>query len=272
MMTAPKEHLRAARPGVSVVVPAFNEAANLPSTLTSLAAALRALADRWEVIVVDDGSSDATPAAISPWLVTPGVRHVRLSRNFGKEAALSAGIDRAAGEVVVLMDADGQHPVELLRDMIDAWRSGADMVSAVRDSRAGESFVKRLGTWLFCRLANAGSPVHIPQDAGDYRLMDRKVVDALKSLPERNRFMKGLYAWVGFESRFIPYTPRPRQLGRSSSSMRRLVRLALTGITAFSNMPLRVWSGIGAVIAFGALGYGVWVVVEHFYEGHPVPG
>jgi glycosyltransferase involved in cell wall biosynthesis len=263
---------RTARPAVSVVIPAFNEADNLQSLLTALATTLRTLTDRWEVVVVDDGSHDATPAVIVPWLTTPGVRYVRLSRNFGKEAALSAGIDRAGGEVVVLMDADGQHPVDLLASMIDTWRSGADMVSAVRQSRADEPLIKRWGTRLFYRLANAGSPIHIPEDAGDFRLMDRRVVEALKSLPERNRFMKGLYAWVGFDSRVIPYTPRPRQVGRSSFSIRRLLRLALTGITAFSNMPLRVWSGTGALIAVGTLGYGVWVVIEHFYEGHPVPG
>ena len=263
---------RTARPAVSVVVPSFNEAGNLPTLLTPLTITLRTLTDRWEVIIVDDGSGDATPAVMAPWLTTPGVRYVRLSRNFGKEAALSAGIDRSGGDVVVLMDADGQHPVDLLASMIDTWRAGADMVSAVRQSRADEPLVKRLGTRLFYRLANAGSPVHIPEDAGDYRLMDRRVVEALKSLPERNRFMKGLYAWVGFDARTVPYTPRPRQVGRSSFSMRRLLRLALTGITAFSNMPLRVWSGTGAVIAIGAFGYGVWVVIEHFYEGHPVPG
>ncbi|HEY9109583.1 MAG TPA: glycosyltransferase, partial [Roseateles sp.] len=212
------------------------------------------------------------PVTMLPWLQSPGVRYVRLSRNFGKEAALSAGIDRASGQVVVLMDADGQHPVALLEEMVASWHAGADMVSAVRQSRADEPLLKRLGTRLFYRLANAGSPVRIPEDAGDYRLMDRKVVEALKSLPERNRFMKGLYAWVGFDSRMLPYTPRQRRAGRSTFSLRRLLRLALTGITAFSNMPLRVWSGIGAVIAFGALGYGVWVVFEHLLEGHPVPG
>lgn len=263
---------RAARPAVSVVVPAFNEAGNLPTLLTNVTATLRSITERWEVIIVDDGSNDSTPLVMAPWLTTPGVRYVRLSRNFGKEAALSAGIDRSGGDVVVLMDADGQHPVSLLASMIETWRAGADMVSAVRRSRADEPLVKRLGTRLFYRLANAGSPVHIPEDAGDFRLMDRQVVEALKSLPERNRFMKGLYAWVGFDTRTIAYTPRPRQCGRSTFSMGRLLRLAVTGITAFSNMPLRVWSGTGAMIAVGALGYGAWVVVEHFYEGHPVPG
>ncbi len=263
---------RSARPAVSVVVPAFNEAGNLRALLQDLTTTLRRMTDRWEVVVVDDGSTDATPAVMAPWLTTPGVRLLRLSRNFGKEAALSAGIDHSRGDVVVLMDADGQHPVDLLAGMIEAWRAGADMVSAVRRSRADEPLVKRWGTRLFYRLANAGSPVHIPEDAGDFRLLDRRVVEALKSLPERNRFMKGLFAWVGFDARVIPYAPRPRQAGRSSFSMRRLLRLALTGITAFSNMPLRVWSGTGALIAICALGYGVWVVIEHFHEGHPVPG
>ena len=271
-MTSNPVSTRSSRPALSAVVPAFNEAENLHSVLTSLTLALRALTDRWEVIVVDDGSRDATPAVMLPWLGSPGVRYVRLSRNFGKEAALSAGIDRAMGEVVLLIDADGQHPVELLATMLDAWTAGADMVCAARLSRADESLAKRLGTRLFYRLANAGSSVRIPDDAGDFRLMDRRVVDALKSLPERNRFMKGLYAWVGFETRIIQYTPNPRQSGHSTFSPRRLVRLAFTGVTAFSNLPLRVSSGVGALIALGALGYGLWILVEHYLSGHPVPG
>jgi glycosyltransferase involved in cell wall biosynthesis len=254
------------------VVPAYNEAANLHRVLTSLTATLAGLSERWEVIVVDDGSVDETRHVIRPWLSQPGVRCLRLSRNFGKEAALSAGLDHAEGEVVVMMDADGQHPVELLAPMISAWRDGADMVCAQRQARDEESWLKRTGTRWFYRLANVGSPVRIPEGAGDFRLLDRRVVDALTALPERNRFMKGLYAWVGFETRFLPYTPTPRQSGRSRFSLRRLARLALTGVTAFSNFPLRVWSGVGAVIALLALAYGVWIVVEHVIEGHPVPG
>jgi len=260
------------QPFLSVVVPAFNEAGNLPTLLAALREALPALAERWEVIVVDDGSQDATPAVMRAWVATPGVRYLRLSRNFGKEAALTAGIDRAGGDAVVLMDADGQHPVELIATMLEAWHGGAEVVCAVRQTRSDESLVKRVGTRLFYRLANAGSPVPIPEGVGDFRLMDRRVVDALKSLPERNRFMKGLYAWVGFETRLIPYTPALRRVGRSTFSLRRLARLALTGITAFSNFPLRVWSGVGALIACSALAYGVWIVFEHMIEGHPVPG
>ena len=263
---------RPERPALSIVVPAFNEAANLPALLASLSSHLPTLTERWEVLVVDDGSRDATALVMQPWLSAPGVRYLRLSRNFGKEAALTAGIDRAAGEAVILMDADGQHPVALLATMLQAWRAGSDMVCAARRSRADERWSKRLGTRLFYLLANAGSTVRIPQDAGDFRLMDRCVVDALKALPERNRFMKGLYAWVGFETLVIPYTPLERQAGRSTFSLRRLAHLALVGVTAFSNFPLRVWSGVGALIAVAAMAYGLWIVIEHFVVGHPLPG
>ena len=263
---------RAARPAISCVVPAFNEAENLGHLLSELTVQLSQLSERWEVIVVDDGSHDATPAAMAPWLTRPGVRYVRLSRNFGKEAALTAGLDRAAGDVVLLMDADRQHPVALAPQMLSAWRLGADMVCAARASRADESFAKRLGTTLFYALVNRDSAVQIPVDAGDFRLMDRRVVDAIKSLPERNRFMKGLYAWVGFNTVIIPYTPNARCSGASKFSMRRLARLAFTGVTAFTNAPLRWWSALGALIATVALAYGSWIVVEHLIYGVDVPG
>ena len=263
---------RSGKPAISVVVPAYNEAGSLPPLLGELAATLLDIARWWEVLVVDDGSRDATPAVMQAWLSRPGFRYLRLSRNFGKEAALTAGLDRAHGDVVVLMDADGQHPVAMIPRMLDEWRAGAATVCALRQSRADESWIKRLGTRLFYRFANAGSPVPIPEGAGDFRLMDRVVVRALQALPERNRFMKGLYAWVGFETRYLPYLPRPRQEGRSTFSLRRLSRLAITGLTAFSNLPLRLWSGVGAVIALFALAYGAWIVVEHIVDGHPIPG
>jgi glycosyltransferase involved in cell wall biosynthesis len=263
---------RPSRPAISCVMPAFNEADNLPAVLTEVTRQLAQLTERWEIIVVDDGSLDATPAAMLPWLLQPGVRYVRLSRNFGKEAALTAGIDRAEGEVVLLMDADGQHPATLLPRMLDAWVQGADMVCAARASRADEAWAKRIGTWLFYRLVNANPSVQIPVDAGDFRLMDRKVVDALKSLPERNRFMKGLYAWVGFRTEIIDYLPSERLSGRSTFSMRSLMRLAFTGVTAFTNLPLRLWSALGALIAIGAIFFAGWIVIEHFIRGHDVPG
>jgi glycosyltransferase involved in cell wall biosynthesis len=253
-------------------MPAFNEAENLPIVLEQATRQLAELTERWEIIVVDDGSRDATPAAMLPWLLRPGVRYVRLSRNFGKEAALTAGIDRAGGEVVLLMDADGQHPPELLPRMVAAWQQGADMVCAARASRADENWRKRIGTKLFYRLVNSNPSVQIPVDAGDFRLMDRRVVDALKSLPERNRFMKGLYAWVGFRTEIIDYQPSERLSGQSSFSMKGLTRLAFTGVTAFTNLPLRLWSAIGALVAMLAFLLAVWIVIEYFVYGNNVPG
>ena len=263
---------RSPRPSISCVVPAFNEAANLGLLLTGLTAQLAVLSERWEIIVIDDGSRDATPAVMAPWLLRPGVRYVRLSRNFGKEAALTAGIDKAGGDVVLLMDADLQHPASLVPDMLAAWLAGADMVCAARASRADETWAKRLGTAVFYHLVNRNSPVPIPVDAGDFRLMDRRVVDALKSLPERNRFMKGLYAWVGFHNVIIPYTPAERHAGVSTFSMKRLTRLAFTGVTAFTNAPLRLWSALGVVIALGAMAFALWIVIEYFIYGNNVPG
>ena len=273
-MTTPP-YPRPSRPAISCVVPAFNEAANLGPLLTGLTAQLAELTDHWEVIVIDDGSRDATPAAMAPWVAAPalpGVRYVRLSRNFGKEAALTAGIDRAVGEVVLLMDADLQHPASLVPEMLAAWHGGADMVCAARASRADEGWAKRLGTAAFYRLVNHNSPVPIPVDAGDFRLMDRRVVDALKALPERNRFMKGLYAWVGFETVIIPYLPAERLAGTSSFSLRSLSKLAFTGVTAFTNAPLRLWSGIGVIVALFAIAFGTWIVIEYFIYGADVPG
>ncbi|MDP9045792.1 MAG: glycosyltransferase family 2 protein [Pseudomonadota bacterium] len=263
---------RPSRPAISCVVPAYNEAANLNLLLTGLTEQLGTMTDRWEILVVDDGSQDDTPAAMRPWIARPGVRYVRLSRNFGKEAALTAGLDRAEGDVVLLMDADLQHPASLVPEMVRAWQAGADMVCAARSSRADESWPKRIGTALFYRLVNHNSAVPIPVDAGDFRLMDRRVVEALKALPERNRFMKGLYAWVGFETVIIPYVPAERHAGTSSYSLRRLSRLAFTGVTAFTNAPLRLWSAVGMLIALGALGFGVWIVIAYFIYGSDVPG
>ena len=261
-----------AKPSISAVVPAYNEAANLPRLIEQATRLLQTLTPRWELIVVDDGSCDDTAAAMAPWLLQPGVRYLRLSRNFGKEAALSAGLQHAHGAVVLTLDADLQHPLSLVPQMLALWRQGADTVCAVRATRADESYAKRLGTRWFYRIVNAGSPMPIAVDAGDFRLMDRRVVDALLSLPERNRFMKGLYAWVGFRTEYLRYTPAPRAAGKTSFSPRRLLALALTGMTAFSTLPLRMWSGLGALVALLAMAYGGLLVVETLLFGHPVPG
>ena len=259
-------------PSISCIVPAFNEGRNLPSLLSALSGELEQHFAQWEIVVVNDGSGDDTEIQVAPWLNGRGVRYVSLSRNFGKEAALTAGLDRARGDLVLLMDADLQHPPALIADMLRAWRAGADMVYTVRATRDDESLLKKLGTHLFYRIVNAGSSVPIPANAGDFRLLDRCVVDALRSLPERNRFMKGLYAWVGFCTVAVPYEPHDRVAGATSFSMRGLSRLAITGVTAFTNAPLRLWSALGATIAVGALLGGLWFVVEHVTMGADVPG
>ncbi len=269
-MTSPRT---SATPSISCVVPAFNESRSLPVLLQQLSDMLQARFPRWEIVVVNDGSNDDTEFALTPWLAKGNIRYVALSRNFGKEAALTAGIDRARGEVVLLLDADLQHPPALIDDMLAAWRGGADMVYTVRASRDDESWLKKVGSRWFYRVVNAGSRTPIPPDAGDFRLMDRKVVDALKSLPERNRFMKGLYAWVGFPSAVVTYEPNERFAGDSSFSLRSLIRLALTGVTAFTNFPLRLWSAVGAIIAVCSLAGGVWIVIEHYTNNADnVPG
>ena len=261
-----------ATPSIACVVPAFNESASLPVLLRQLSSVLRKRFQHWTIVLVDDGSTDATELAVAPFLVDGHVRYVALSRNFGKEAALTAGLDRADADLVLLMDADLQHPPELVDDMLAAWRAGADMIYTVRVSRGGESWLKRVGTRWFYRLVNAGTRTPIPPDAGDFRLLDRSVADALASLPERNRFMKGLYAWVGFPSAAVPYVPHERHAGDSSYTARSLFRLAATGLTAFTNAPLRLWSAVGGVIAVGALLAGLWIVVDHFVGENIVPG
>ncbi|HWY72343.1 MAG TPA: glycosyltransferase, partial [Burkholderiaceae bacterium] len=185
---------------------------------------------------------------------------------------LGAGLDHARGDVVFTLDADLQHPVELLPQMLQAWREGADMVYAVRRDRSDESAIKRIGTRMFYAMMKLGSSIEIPPNAGDFRLLDRCVVDAVCSLPERTRFMKGLYAWVGFRSRSIDFDPPARFRGRSGFGLRALLSLAASGITAFSNLPLRLGSAMGTLLAVFAIGYGIWVVIEHFTQGHDVPG
>jgi glycosyltransferase involved in cell wall biosynthesis len=257
---------------LSFVVPAFNEADGLEPFLIELHGSALKLCPRVQLILVDDGSDDETPAIAARLVRSLGLHYVRLSRNFGKEAALSAGIDRAEGDAVVLIDADYQHPLELISDMLDHWRRGYDVVYGIRRDRAQENLLKRMGTRLLYKILSADASVTIPAAAGDFRLLDRRVVHALRRLHERNRFMKGLYAWVGFSSIALPFDVCTRRHGASRFPPRKLLRLALDGITAFTNLPLRIWSGFGIVMSLSALAYGAWVVVQTLIEGNEVPG
>ena len=258
---------------LSCVVPAHNEEANLGRFVRALALSAGALTDDFEIIIVNDGSRDGTHEAAMA-LLAQGlpVRYLALSRNFGKEAALSAGIDYARGNAVLLIDADFQHPLVLVPEMHALWVAGYDMVYGAIVDRGAESGAKRVGTGLFYRLLNAGSHVKVPPNAGDFRWLDRKVVDALKALPERHRFMKGLYAWVGFKTAALPFVPEERVAGSSSFNLRRLGSLALLGLTSFTNLPLRVWSVIGSLVAVLALVYGGWILLETVMFGNDLAG
>jgi len=257
---------------VSVVVPAYNERDNLAVLLPKLQLVLSELGSDWEVLVVDDGSRDATALLMQTWCATPGFRYVQLSRNFGKESALTAGIEAAQGDVVILMDADLQHPPELIGPMVQRWEKGVDMVYAVRESRHDESWIKRAGTKLFYSLLRSESGVQVPAHAGDFRLLDRAVVQSLLMLPERNRFMKGLYAWVGFRAEPLPYMPQGRHTGRSHFSVLKLWRLALSGLMSFTTWPLRAVSIMGFVVSICSLLYGAFIVVKHLIYDNDVAG
>ena len=266
-------HRNTSSPTISCVVPAFNEARNLGAVVPEILAALASLSPNVELIVVDDGSRDNTNEVMQALCASHReLVYLQFSRNFGKEPALTAGIDTARGDVLILMDADGQHPVSLLPEMLSKWKQGSDVVYAVRKTRDDQSGLQVKLTALFYKLVNFGSRVKIPANAGDFRLMDRKVVNALKSLPERNRFMKGLYAWVGFNSTAIDYEPLPRTDGKSNFGLRSSLSLALTGILAFSITPLRALTAVGMALSVVALGYGLWVVGEYFFSGIAVPG
>lgn len=265
-----RQHLS---PSISCVIPAYNEARSLGKLITDLLATLTRLSQRVELIVVDDGSRDDTAAVMHEQCQRhPQLVYLKLSRNFGKEPALTAGIEAAQGDVVVLMDGDGQHPVSLVPEMLAKWRAGSDVVYAVRATRHDQSGLQIKLTGWFYKLVNLGNRVQIPANAGDFRLMDRQVVDALKRLPERNRFMKGLYAWVGFNSTAIDYEPLARTDGKSNFGLRGSLSLAFTGILAFSIAPLRALTLTGFLLSMLALGYGAWVVGEYFITGIAVPG
>ena len=256
---------------LSVVVPCYNEGSHLQEFIAALKTAVTPLTEHYEIILINDGSKDSTRQNALELVATGNIRYLEFSRNFGKEAALMAGIDHATGDATLLIDADFQHPLEKLPEMAELWNSGYEMIYGVIANRQGESITKRLGTSLLYKLLNT-SDIAIPENAGDFRWLDRKVVNALKNLPERNRFMKGLYAWVGFKSIAIPFELRDRPSGQSTFSTGRLIKLGMAGLTSFSAAPLQLWIGIGALISFLALVYGAYVVVDTVVYGNAVSG
>jgi glycosyltransferase involved in cell wall biosynthesis len=258
---------------LSIVIPIYNERVVLPMLYERLTRLLAPLAIPYELVLVDDGSRDGSGDYMVELAARcPEVKAARLSRNFGKEAALTAGLDLSVGDAVVVLDADLQDPPELIEQMLAAFHAGADIVSMKRRTRAGESWHKRLSAHLFYRVLNRLSHVDIPADTGDFRLMSRRAVNALKQLPERNRYMKGLFAWVGFPTQVIEYDREPRAAGDTKWNTLSLFGLAFQGITSFSVKPLRWAIGVGLTAALIGFSYGLWIVIDALLYGNAVGG
>lgn len=258
---------------LSVVIPLYNEHEVIAIMYERLTAVLAGLNISYELVMVDDGSRDGTPNMMNALAKDdPAVTAVFLSRNFGKEAALTAGLEHAAGAAVIIMDADLQDPPELIPQMLRAWKDGADVVCMRRRSRAGETWFKRYSARQFYRTLNAISEVDIPPDTGDFRLLSRKAVYALQQLNERNRYMKGLFAWIGLPTTVIEYDRMPRVAGVTKWDYLSLFNLAFQGITSFSTAPLRLAMAGGLLTALFGVLFTLWIVVKALVLGDPVQG
>lgn len=257
---------------ISCVVPVYNEEANIQNFLLQLHAGLTQLTQRFEIIVIDDGSKDKTIENILKASTDTTIKLLKLSRNFGKEVALTAGLDHAEGDVTIILDADFQHPIAVLPLFLNHWGAGFDMVYGVRQNRDAESRVKRNFAKLFYWIMTKITKIDMPSNAGDFRLLDKKVVVALNTFSERTRFMKGLYAWVGFKTIAVPFEVQERQAGKSSWGFMKLFDLALTGITSFSDIPLRVWGMMGFIISLISLVYAIYFMITTLIYGADLPG
>lgn len=263
-----------AHPLLSLVVPFYNEAEMVEVFFGQVIPELERIADiRFEVLCVNDGSADATlDKLVAIARQDPRVRVVDLTRNFGKEAALSAAIDEARGDLIVPFDADLQDPPSVIAALVEKWREGYDVVLARRSNRDADSALKKLTARWFYRMHNAVADLQIPENVGDFRLFTREVGEALKRLPECRRFMKGLFAWVGFRTAVVEYARAPRAAGESKFSGWKLWNFAVEGFTSFSTLPLRVWTYVGVAVAFFALCRAAWLVLRTLLYGVDVPG
>jgi len=258
---------------ISVVVPVFNEEASIDRFLATVSPLIACLNCRYELVFVDDGSRDGTLEMLRAAKArNPAIVILSLSRNFGKDAEMTAGLDHAKGDAVIPMDVDLQDPPELIGRFIERWRAGEDIVYGVRSSRRSDGPIKRVSAGWFYSLFNLMSPTQIPFNAGDFRLMDRRVVEEVNRLRERSRFMKGLMAWPGFRTEAVEFDRPERAAGKSSWNYWHLWNFALDGITSFSTVPLRLWLYVGAGISFLSFLYAAFIVVHAFIVGREVPG
>jgi glycosyltransferase involved in cell wall biosynthesis len=258
---------------LSVVVPAYNEEEVLPEFHRRLSDVLASIPALCEVVYVNDGSSDRTRLVLERLRQDdPSIAVVDFSRNFGKEIALTAGLDHASGDLVIVIDADLQDPPELIPELIERWREGYDVVYAKRTSRAGESWLKRGTAYGFYRVMRWISPISLPEDTGDYRLLSRRAVASLTSIREQHRFMKGLFAWIGYPQAAVPYERDGRFAGKSKWNYWKLWRLSIEGITSFTIGPLKVATYLGLLVAFGAFIYGSFIIYDTMIHGNPVAG
>jgi len=259
-------------PHISFIVPLYNEASNLASFVTQLIDYLQNLAIGYEIILIDDGSRDNSVGIARQLCQQPNIKLIALSRNFGKELALTAGLEYCTGDAAIMIDADFQHPFATIATFIEKWQSGYEIVYGVRQDRNQESWLKRGMIRFFYHILSMLTAPQIPRDAGDFRLLDRKVITALNNCQERVRFMKGLYAWVGFKSLAIPFEVQARHHGQSRWGFSHLAELAIVGITSFSNIPLRIWSLVGLSISFIAFIYASYIILKTLIFGVDVPG
>jgi len=257
---------------ISFIVPAYNEGKSLEAFIPALHDYLKTLTQHFEIIVVDDGSKDNSAFVVRQLSETHQAKLLRFSRNFGKEIAIAAGLQYASGDVAVIIDADFQHPFKYIKEFLSRWVNGYDMVYGVRDNREDESFLKRFFTQTFYKILGWMTDVKIPSNAGDFRLLDRSVVNALNTCEERTRFMKGLYAWIGFKSIGIPYQPEKRRQGKSHWRFKKLTNLAVTGFISFSDTPLRLLSIFGCIISVVSFIYAACIIFSTLFFGGDVPG
>jgi dolichol-phosphate mannosyltransferase len=260
-------------PRFSVVVPIRDEEESLPELHRRLAAVLDGLDGDWEIVLVDDGSQDRSfDLMLELRGRDPRVKVVRLSRNFGHQVAITAGIDLASGDAVIVMDGDLQHPPEVIPELVARWREGNDVVYGVMTDREGESWFKRWSARRFYWLLGRMSDVEVPSAAGDFRLVDRRAVNAFTSLRERNRYVRGMFSWIGFRQAGVPYASPARIAGQTKYTVPRMTRLALHGILSFSNAPLRIVLGLGFVVSAFAIAEAIYAIVGKFGGFYTVSG